>query len=357
MIRLHSLSIKNFRGIREGQIDGFADVNVLVGRNNSGKTTLIEAITRAATTGGLQQDVFGRNVEQLWQQARSSLPITRAVRPPNRQQQKASAALGIPNSAAQVGDGESLLFYRQDRSREIDIAVVLRSEGHSAKGEHLTYKHTAEKLPGAPRAQAERTETSLDPHVKQMFCGGITVFRPADAFNAAVEQNFWPALLSDRRDRVLTKTLNEVFSLDAESFQRLPNSQFTVLFQDYSLPLDVQGDGTRAAMRTLMTLSMLKGTLFMIEEPECHQHPGSLERFAGALCRLAKSQSVQIIVSTHSGECVRSFMQAANAAESSAAVFHLSLDNGKQEARRLDPEAVETLTNTGVDVRFLDLYA
>ena len=53
MIRLQSLSISNFRGVREGKIDGFTDVNVLVGRNNSGKTTVVEAITRAAMAGGL----------------------------------------------------------------------------------------------------------------------------------------------------------------------------------------------------------------------------------------------------------------------------------------------------------------
>lgn len=355
MIRLQSLSIKNFRGIREGQIEGLADVNVLVGRNNSGKTTAIEAITRVATTAGLQQDVFGQNVEQIWQQARSAVPINRAVRPPNRQQQKTLAALGISGS---LPHGDTLLFYRQDTSREIEIDAVLRLNGTSTQDEQLIFRHTAaKKVPGGARADVERAEKSWDPQITRGFCSSITVFRPTDAFDAAIEQSFWPALLSDRRDRVLTKTLNDVFGLDAESFQLLPNSQFTVLFHDFSLPLDVQGDGTRAAMRTLMTLSMLKGTLFMIEEPECHQHPGSLERFAGALCRLAKSQSVQIIVSTHSGECVRSFMQAASAAESAAAVFHLSLDNGKQEARRLDPDAVETLTNTGVDVRFLDLYA
>ena len=106
-----------------------------------------------------------------------------------------------------------------------------------------------------------------------------------------------------------------------------------------------------------MVLTMMKGTLLMLEEPECHQHPGSLERFSTALCRLAKAQEVQLIISTHSSDCVRSFLQAAKTAQSDAAVFHLTLENGKQDARRLDPEAVETLTSTGVDVRFLDLYA
>ena len=91
------------------------------------------------------------------------------------------------------------------------------------------------------------------------------------------------------------------------------------------LPLDVQGDGTRSAMRGLIVLSLLKGTLFLMEEPECHQHPGSLERFAQAICRQAREQEVQILISTHSAECVRAFLKGADTAGSEGAVFHLTL--------------------------------
>lgn len=333
MIRLRSLSISNFRGIQEGKIDGLTDVNVLVGRNNSGKTTVVEAITRAAMTGGLHLDLLGRLVEQLWQQARSVVS-------------------GTGGSGGPLGDVHSLLWYRQDTSKAIELIGTLCDPSKSRKTDEIVYRLSQQGL-----TSNQIRANNLDPKRKQTFCQGVNVFRPADAFNTDIELRFWAALLSNRRDRLLTQTLNEVFGLDAESFQLLPNRQFMVLFHDYSLPLDLQGDGARAAMRTLMTLAMLKGTLLMLEEPECHQHPGSLERFAAALCRLAKAQEVQLTISTHSAECVRSFLKGAKAADSEAAVFHLTLNDGKQDARRLDPEAVETLTNTGVDVRFLDLYA
>jgi len=54
---------------------------------------------------------------------------------------------------------------------------------------------------------------------------------------------------------------------------------------------------------------------------------------------------------------VRAFLNAAKEADSEGAVFHLNLDDGHLKAKRLDPEAIETLQNSGVDVRFLDLYA
>ena len=129
------------------------------------------------------------------------------------------------------------------------------------------------------------------------------------------------------------------------------------MFPEYSVPVDVQGDGTRAALRCLMMLAALRNTLFVMEEPESHQHPGSLERFALAVCKQAKRQEVQLLISTHSAECVRSFLAAAEAADSQSAVYHLQREDGALDANRLDHETVQTLQETGVDVRCLDLYS
>lgn len=188
------------------------------------------------------------------------------------------------------------------------------------------------------------------------FALRLTLFRPLDAINQSIENSLWPRLLAKRHDRALTKALNDLFKMDVEQLQVLPDQRLLLLFADFSLPLDVQGDGARAALRCLMMLSALQGTLLILEEPECHQHPGSLERFAIAVCRQAKEQEVQLLISTHSAECVRAFLNASEKVGSESAVFHLQLEDGLLDATRLAPDAVKTLQATGVDLRFLDLY-
>jgi hypothetical protein len=44
------ITIKNFRGFREAELDGLARVNIVVGDNGSGKTALLEAIFLATTS-------------------------------------------------------------------------------------------------------------------------------------------------------------------------------------------------------------------------------------------------------------------------------------------------------------------
>lgn len=59
---IESIKIRNFRGIKEGQIDEFRKINLLVGPNNSGKSALLEAIYLACTNSreaGLVVDGYG----------------------------------------------------------------------------------------------------------------------------------------------------------------------------------------------------------------------------------------------------------------------------------------------------------
>jgi len=329
MLLLTSFTVENFRGIRQGTVSGLTDVNVIIGRNNSGKTTLLEAMHRMVTEN--KNDILGVSSPVYWNQVRNETDsdFMRLV------------------SASRADIKYGLLRHIQRR----DVSVQL---GRMCKTFSSWENWQVSTSPGVTVPNDTRNDLVSG---ATRFGRAAIVYRPPDATNNAIEAKLWPQLLGDRSDKRLAAALSDVFGLQAESFQLLPSGKLIVLFENHSVPLDAQGDGTRAAMRCLMLLTALKQTMFILEEPECHQHPGSLEKFALAVCKLAKQNEVQLMVSTHSGECVKAFLKAAEAANSDGAVFHLSLTDGVQTARRLDAEAVETLQNTGIDVRFLDLYS
>src|SRR3972149_6992663 len=41
---INGIVIKNFRGVSEGKIDDFENLNIFIGKNNSGKSTLLDAL-------------------------------------------------------------------------------------------------------------------------------------------------------------------------------------------------------------------------------------------------------------------------------------------------------------------------
>jgi AAA domain, putative AbiEii toxin, Type IV TA system/AAA ATPase domain len=307
---LDAVEIRGFRGIREGTIEGLADVNVLVGRNNSGKTTVVEAISRAWPSPAV--DVLGRSRQKYWQSVR---------REKDQVSLDIAATLGATNAKEHLNVvfhfGSSLL-------------------GTSFQGGNVL----ARVVQGAPLGPSP-----------------LTVFRPQDLTDGTIDAVLWPGIIAARRDKLLIQALNDIFDTRIEQLQLLPDGRFMLLLPDKGLSLDVFGDGTRAATRCLMVLAAMQDTMLILEEPESHQHPGSLERFATALCALARTQRVQLLLTTHSAECVRAFAKGSAAPGSTFALFHLKLDDGLLWARRFDRDTTETLTASGVDVRFLDLYA
>jgi hypothetical protein len=346
MLRVKSISISRFRGIREGVVGDFADVNVLVGRNNSGKSTVVEAIHRLAMAipaGGAEPvrmglggrfpanpaggaDPLGRNAFNIW--------------PPVR---------------GENGPFPPELWYNLDQSETITVtATVGKPDAPGHEVLTLSLFQQGNDL-STPLEWNYAGQAGADVHEIIRFLAAAGVFRPEDARNVAIEQNLWPKLIGPRGDKHLTQALNTIFGLKAEGHTLLHNKVW-VLFANRAVPLDSQGDGNRAALRYLIYLAVLRRTLLISEELECHQHPASLAALAQAVCKQAKEQEVQLFISTHSSECVRAFLAASREAKSESAVFHLKLADGILDATRLLPQAAQTLLDTGVDVRFLDLY-
>jgi len=57
---LKTLRIRNFRGIKDTAVQWHKGVNVLVGENNTGKTTILDALRLCLSLGDAQRDLWVR---------------------------------------------------------------------------------------------------------------------------------------------------------------------------------------------------------------------------------------------------------------------------------------------------------
>ncbi len=70
---IESLQVEGFRAFEKFSMSGLGRINLLVGDNNSGKTSVLEAIQLAATQGDLfaLSSITGRRGERFWSEAES----------------------------------------------------------------------------------------------------------------------------------------------------------------------------------------------------------------------------------------------------------------------------------------------
>ena len=327
--RISSVAIKNFRGIREGVVKGLSAINLVVGRNNSGKTTVAEAISRTCIAASFPrgfgaQDVAGRDLLELWKLARAE--------------------------GASSGQMHVEAWYRSQTNAILEC--TLQFEHGSADGFALraaTGPLTPTMGVGPPMMVAQPVAMS-GPIAS--FAASATVCRMADLARSAPESQLWRKLLANRDDKVLLKSLQSTYGFDLEQIQLLPD-RLLLLYPDYAVPLDSHGDGTRVAARLWMMLAALRSTMLIVEEPEVHQNPASLRGLAGVTCSLARERHIQLFITTHSAECVRAFLDAGGAEVS---VFHFSLDDGLLESRRVGANGATQLLESEIDLRTLDEY-
>lgn len=248
---IQSLTIENFRGIRSGRLDGFASLSVLTGPNGCGKSSVLEALQLAAVPGDGRLGFLRRRND-----------LSRANRWLSYRGLREACHVGIRWSDVTSRNVE--MTFSDD-----PFSIRIGSESGSIKtlNEGLTFLELGNGDPRTPLHQVF-TETRIR--------GGIgaacDLLREVDPTITGLE--------------ILTEGDVPILHLS---------------YADRSVPVTLTGDGMQSLVRLALGLSARSSGVFLIEEPEAHQHTAAIVRSAKVIAAAALSGS-QVILSTHSME-------------------------------------------------------
>lgn len=319
---LQSVHIRNFRGLKDLEIEGLGRINLFAGRNNSGKTALLEALSLLAGAG--------------WPNLAFHRPVARGA----DVLAEVESAPGSEVSAAMVR--ESLwkpMFYGLDLSGRIEVEAQHSKLGNLSLIVDFARKKNVEiaigNLGGKSVAQLQDTlgfvytSGETGEVTSQAFMDDKSQPQAVYTGDTGTDLNlpFPSAHVSSRGLGHLqdAKNLGEVrrrkqgdlvlealriFETRLDSIEENSSSGVPMIWGDIGfdelVPLSALGEGLNRAARLFIALVRIQGGIVMVDEIENGFHHSVVRRVWEAIDQMSRNLGVQVFATTHSYECVES---------------------------------------------------
>lgn len=374
---IQNLQINSFRGLTKLNLSDLGWVNILVGENNSGKTTILEAVSIACNP----LDPF-----QWIGTSERRLNIGRtptAIRPSLE-----SIKWLFPQDNSNLNDSEYQGEIEINVSGGIDISVLATISEISSIGIRVSEENSESEAEDISGLETEYTRSGLELEVLSTA--------PSDGqpklFNYEVEEifRFWDDERFIQRKRLRGKPLlNHIIvypsysSSDVILALRLTqitkegakNNLLEVVRLFDSEILDIHilatssnrsslyiehrklgfapfytfGDGLKKTLLIALALPLAKNGILLIDEIETSIHCSALNKVFSWLIKACQLNHTQLFVTTHSLEAVDAMLDA-ESEKNEVVAFRLNSDN--KPPQRFGGELLQRLrSNRGLDVR------
>jgi AAA domain, putative AbiEii toxin, Type IV TA system/AAA ATPase domain len=365
-LALPSLEVQRFRGFQDLRIEKLGRVNLIVGKNNIGKSSLLEAIQLYATRA-IPMSLW-LSVLQILE---GSMIGTRISRPLTIEETLfyvkylffGRKEITGPTSIIRIGPIDnpeqqlqiSLDFYTYDAGR--NAFEILQPEEYST---------TENPIPRFSISLGKSFSTSYS--LETMMRSSRLLRTDAKGFNIiSIEPDgldsqeiaqLWDRItLTDHEQEVL-KALRivapgiEAINLVNQSTRsgRAPIVKAQGIPEP--LPIRTLGDGMQRMLGIALALVNAQHGILLIDEVENGLHYSIQQNLWTLMFEVARQLNVQIFATTHSWDCITAFQEAAQAEENEEGVLiRLEYKKGDIVATIFDEQDLAIITRDQIEVR------
>lgn len=350
---LESLVIYHFRAFSSLTIKRLGRVNLIVGKNNVGKSSLLEALWLYANQGHL---------EIVWK----ILEARNEGRRPERITQ-AETPIGEIEQIDVCHDAIKQLFYQGANSNQQNYANIGPiGPDHTILTLKLGLKpdqHTGHDVP------AFKTEIGRHKHADRVdvasnrwdWKGGSEqcVMVAANGLDAKTIERFWDkVVLTSLEDDVLNALRLIASKVDRVSLvasrngllRRTPVAKVDGLADP--IPLRRLGEGMNRLFGIALALVNAKDGMLLIDEIESGLHYSVQPDVWRLVFEVARRLNIQVFATTHSWDCLTAFQEAAKSYEQDEGVLiRLVEKKGQIVADLFDEDDLSVVAREGIEVR------
>lgn len=343
-----NLKVRNYRVFKDLRIDGLRRINLIAGRNNAGKTALLEALTLLASGHS------GATVNPL---------VMRDLPQPNMSPNAIPGVFWKP-MFAMLDDSQPIEF-QADHTKLGCLRLHLEVRAADAKitadvtGGGVPIDGSAPVLKGTLLRGDEERESALyitDKGVRVEHDKPVTIpvgFMPSGGAGDATQD---AAVLGDlkkqKRDRLVVEALQTI-APDLTRLEIITATGAPIIWGDIGLAemisLPSLGEGMVRFAR-LALLMLAGGEVILLDEVENGIHHSILPQLWKFIERTARRFDLQVFATTHSFECVQAAYRTLDADQ--FRLHRLEVDeDGSNRCVTYEPDAIDAAIRHHLEVR------
>jgi AAA15 family ATPase/GTPase len=374
---IDSIDIRKYRNLDELRINSLARVNLIIGKNNTGKSTLLEAIALFVTKcdlGNLLQLLKARG--EIFNQIPNSINFTDT----NLKTLSSlffNRIIGFEQTdAITIGTVENTLVEEQrNPEASITLRFVKYKDEHNAPTEFEIfpkrtvientsrlgiYKLGLEIRTGEyPYIIPLEADSILRSFGSSSSYGRIENFLFISTRNIDREINgqLWDKITLTEKEQFVIDAL-KIIEPQAERIAFIEEggkrSAVIKLFNNSNIfPLLSMGDGINRIFTIILALVNSENGYLLIDEFENGLHHSVQEKLWEIIFNLANKLNIQIFATTHSEDCISGFQNILNSPNSNLEGKLIRLDsiNGKIKEVEFNKEELKIATDQNIDIR------
>jgi energy-coupling factor transporter ATP-binding protein EcfA2 len=324
---ISSVHLENYRGFKEYRLSGLGRINLLVGKNNSGKTAILEAVNLLASAGDPR--VLSRIARQ-----RGEVHYDTEDRDTRRSlytdvshffhgHQFGEESKFIIQSDGNLGKLEVYVVGLEELSN--DNQKLLLDDTGTRAGFGLAIKVGRGGEPGVRTGPAlpvtEEGALSVDLPMRfyRLFRyrpdDGSVQFISQDSLERSSMSEMWDKVATEGKEqdvvgamKILDKSLNSIVFLSGDRAYRFESRGGILLgFEGMQgrLPLGSYGEGMRRLLALALSLAKTQNGILLVDEIDTGLHYSIMGDMWRLVAQTAKRYNIQVFATTHSSDCVR----------------------------------------------------
>lgn len=304
-MKYQTLTIENFRGISNLEITDLKGINLLVGRNNCGKTSVLEAIFLLSGMSNPQLSISMHSFRDLilandddfnfmFKNRDFAVPIQLSGRI-DSYERKLTITPSYGNvSKPVVSQPESL-----SATSNIPMAERINFDFVTKANE----TNRIEKYHGDLHFKDGKGKVSIPWNYKE----NLNCLYLSSKIGNIVDGKHMENLLINKKLISLISVLKGIEPVVQDIRMGARNMVYVDIGAERLIPINVMGDGMRKTLTLIAAIAAMQNGVLLIDEIENGLHYSSLTVVWKALFSACKEYNVQIIATTHSYECVEAF--------------------------------------------------